>query len=127
MIKFQTKEVNEVAKEYKTVKLPKEYRDLMDSVSKVIAPYISMDDGAVRGFISRAIVKWQERHNKEIAEVLSMSIMERQKMMKEGMEILKEILGGVLRNSSDQENLNLAIDKGYKAYLDGFVPNIPKK
>lgn len=122
MIKFQEKAVQEAADEYKKVELPKEYRELMENVSKVISPYIGMNDGAVRGFISRSIVTWQERHKMKIAEVLSMSLPKRQEMMKEGMDILKEILGKILKTPSDQEKLNKAINDGYNAYLTKFMP-----
>jgi hypothetical protein len=122
MIKFNEKAVQEAADEYKKVELPKEYRELMENVSKVISPYVGMNDGAVRGFISRSIVIWQERHKMKIAEVLSMPLLKRQEMMKEGMDILKEILGKILKTPSDQEKLNKAINDGYNAYLTKFMP-----
>lgn len=121
MIKFNEKAVQEAADEYKKVELPKEYRELMESISKIISPYIGMNDGAVRGFISRSIVVWQERHKKKIAEVFSMSLSKRQEMMKEGMNILKEILGKILKTPSDQEKLDKAINDGYNAYLTNFL------
>lgn len=122
MIKFQEKAVQEAADEYKKVELPKEYRELMENVSKIISPYIGMNDGAVRGFISRSIVTWQERHKMKIAEVFSMPLPKRQEMMREGMDILKEILGKILKTPSDQEKLNKAINNGYQAYLTKFMP-----
>lgn len=123
-IGFNSDAVKQAAEEYEKVELPKEYRELMNSLSFVMSPYIGMSDGAIRGFISRAIIKWQIKNNIKIKSVLDMSLSQRQKMMKEGMGILYEILLPVLKTPEDQLKLKKAIDAGYDAYLKKFINQI---
>lgn len=121
---FNSTAVQSAADEYQKVELPKEYRKLMEDISSVMAPVLGMNDLAIRGFISRAIVEWQRRKKIRIASVLNMSIENRKIMMKEGMGVLNEILLPLLKTDKDKDKLKASIDAGYDAYLKKFINQI---
>ncbi len=86
-----------------------------------------MSELAIRGFISQSIAEWQIRHKKEIGSVLNLPLEDRQRFMKEGMDILYHILSEkVLKRVEDQPKLRKAIDAGLKAYYDKFVSKTGK-
>jgi glutamine amidotransferase-like uncharacterized protein len=121
-IVFNAADVKKAADEYEKVELPKEYRELMDGLSKIMSPYVEMGDMAIRGFIFRAIIEWQKRKKKKVASVLDLSLKERQQMMKEGMGILEEMLAKILRTPADKQKLKKAIEVGYSTYLQKLIP-----
>lgn len=121
-IAFNAAAVKNAAAEYEKVELPKEYRELMDGISRIISPFVDMSDMAIRGFIFRAIIEWQKRKKSKVAVVLDLSLQERQQMMKEGLGILDEILAGVLKTPSDKQKLKKAIDSAYSAYITKLMP-----
>ncbi|AHB41755.1 TPA: hypothetical protein DIC40_00620 [Patescibacteria group bacterium] len=121
-IGFNAVEVQNAAAEYEKVELPKEYRELMDGISRIMSPFVDMSDMAIRGFIFRAIIEWQKRKNKKVAIVLDLSPQERQQMMKQGLDILQEMLAKILKTPSDKQKLQKAVDMAYSAYLHKLMP-----
>jgi len=123
MIDFKQRVVDASASEYERVSLPPQYRQLLESIAAIMQPFLGMSELAVRGFISQSIAEWQVRHKKEIGTVLTLSLEERQRFMKEGMDILYHILSEkVLKKSEDQPKLKKAVDAGLKAYYEKFMP-----
>ena len=74
------------SKDLDLIFLTDEQRTLYHEIAKEMASMVPFSDFVIRGFLWRAIKKWQKKHNKPIALV---SRTNRTEQFKTGMEILK--------------------------------------
>lgn len=117
MVDFKQKEVEKARSEYEKIELQPEHKMIFEQMAAIVAPKIQMQEISVRGFIRQAIIQWQEQHKTTISSILKMQLKDRQKAMKEGMDILYQKLSIILKSPQDNKKLRTAIDEAYNTYL----------
>jgi len=82
-ILFNQKLIQEEEQNYSKVDFHPSQRAMVEPIAKVFIQYVRVSELAMRGFLMRATVKWQEKHHKSLKEMHEVPKDEKIKTMNE--------------------------------------------
>ena len=114
-------QTEKMAAEYRTLQIAPAQREICEAVANTILQYIKMNDLALRGFIWKAVKKWQQDAQMTARELFTASKEEKVAAGTQVFEHLKNTLIRLLRNKEESGRLDEAIQAAYKLYTEKYT------
>ena len=116
---FRTTDLKEAEKDYSRLQISSKQRQVIDQLADLLCQYTSMPKLPMKGFLWKAMKKWQEIHEQPCTVVLSLPYSDRLEKVQEMLTILEEqFLRKVLKSSSDNDKLSKAIKTAFEYYKE---------
>ena len=119
-LNFNEEEISSIQIDYVKINFKPEQLNLVKTISNLICEQISIPQLAMRGTIWFALSEWQNRKNKLISEIATMSVPDKLRATKEIFNIGKDRLKEILSCPKEQSELLLDIvfERSFKYYLE---------
>ncbi len=108
-------------KDYSRANLHEDQRALLEPVGKLFTQHLPMSELAIRGFMGRAVGRWQEDHHRTLSEIHTAPTAEKHKVLDEIMNgYLVDIMTKIVVKPEQVPLLKEAISKVCKIVIAQF-------
>ena len=118
---FFNTEINKVKEEFTRLKLAPEHRKIVDDVAQIVLEHLEIDPLALKGFVWRAMKKWQMENKMTMAELAKQPKEIRINAVRKITEMTRDSIKKVLKNRSDEELINNVFEKVFEAYVSKWA------
>ncbi|NHI94850.1 MAG: hypothetical protein EAX96_20340 [Candidatus Lokiarchaeota archaeon] len=111
-IQFHKEMIEKAESDYSKAIFHKDQKALVEPMAKAFIKYLPLSELAMRGFLSRAVSKWQKEHNKSLEEMHNAQKNEKYKAMNEILnDNLVEIMTKIVVKPEQVDLLKTAINE----------------
>ncbi len=114
---FNKASIEKEKQAFQKLTLAPEHRVIVDDVAKIVLQHIEIDPLALRGFVWRAMKRWQVENNLTMKELATRPKPERIAAVKKITEMTRDSIKRVLKNESDEDLIDRVFEDVFQAYV----------
>ncbi len=114
---FDKASIEKEKQEFQKLFLAPEHRSIVDDMAKIVLRRIEIDPLALKGFVWRAMKKWQIENNLTMRELATKSKSDRVVAVKKITEMTRDSIKRVLKNKSDESLVDQVFEEVFQAYV----------